>query len=229
MTASPDALIHLDGLTKVFYTDEVETHALSGIHLEIQKGEYVAISGPSGLRQVHAALDPGPARLAHGRHLHAQQQAGAGARPLGAGAHPQPGDRVHLPELQPHRRPHGLRERRAAPHLPRHEGRRAQGARERGPRARGHGPPREAPAQPALRRSAAARGGGPRARGRALDPPRRRAHGEPRLEERRRGHGRCCASCTARARRSAWSRTTLASPATRTAPSTSSTAGWWTR
>jgi putative ABC transport system ATP-binding protein len=41
-------LIQLQGLTKVFYTDEVETHALSGIHLEIQKGEYVAISGPSG-------------------------------------------------------------------------------------------------------------------------------------------------------------------------------------
>ena len=43
-----DPLIRLDGLTKVFYTDEVETHALAGIHLEIQKGEYVAISGPSG-------------------------------------------------------------------------------------------------------------------------------------------------------------------------------------
>jgi putative ABC transport system ATP-binding protein len=43
-----DTLIHLEGLTKVFYTDEVETHALSGIHLDIQKGEYVAISGPSG-------------------------------------------------------------------------------------------------------------------------------------------------------------------------------------
>jgi putative ABC transport system ATP-binding protein len=48
MTASNDTLIHLEGLTKVFYTDEVETHALSGIHLDIQKGEYVAISGPSG-------------------------------------------------------------------------------------------------------------------------------------------------------------------------------------
>ena len=43
-----ETLIHLEGLTKVFYTDEVETHALSGIHLDIQKGEYVAISGPSG-------------------------------------------------------------------------------------------------------------------------------------------------------------------------------------
>jgi putative ABC transport system ATP-binding protein len=48
MTASPDSLIRLEGLTKVFYTDEVETHALAGIHLDIQRGEYVAISGPSG-------------------------------------------------------------------------------------------------------------------------------------------------------------------------------------
>jgi putative ABC transport system ATP-binding protein len=48
MSAVPEALIHLEGLRKVFYTDEVETHALSGIHLEIQRGEYVAIAGPSG-------------------------------------------------------------------------------------------------------------------------------------------------------------------------------------
>jgi putative ABC transport system ATP-binding protein len=41
-------LIHLENLTKVFYTDELETHALSGIQLEIQKGEYIAIAGPSG-------------------------------------------------------------------------------------------------------------------------------------------------------------------------------------
>jgi putative ABC transport system ATP-binding protein len=43
-----DSLIRLDGVTKVFVTDEVETHALAGIHMEIRKGEYVAISGPSG-------------------------------------------------------------------------------------------------------------------------------------------------------------------------------------
>jgi putative ABC transport system ATP-binding protein len=42
------SLIKLDGVTKVFLTDEVETHALSGIHLEILKGEYVSIAGPSG-------------------------------------------------------------------------------------------------------------------------------------------------------------------------------------
>jgi putative ABC transport system ATP-binding protein len=43
-----EALIHLDNLTKVFTTDEVETHALAGVHLTINRGEYVAIAGPSG-------------------------------------------------------------------------------------------------------------------------------------------------------------------------------------
>ena len=46
--SSTDPLIHLSDVKKVFYTDEVETHALSGIHLDIQKGEYVSIAGPSG-------------------------------------------------------------------------------------------------------------------------------------------------------------------------------------
>lgn len=41
-------LIQIQDLTKVFYTDEIETHALSGVHLSIAKGEYVAMSGPSG-------------------------------------------------------------------------------------------------------------------------------------------------------------------------------------
>ena len=48
MSASAETLIRLEGVTKVFYTDEVETHALSGIHLEIRDGEYVSIAGPSG-------------------------------------------------------------------------------------------------------------------------------------------------------------------------------------
>ncbi len=41
-------LIRLDSVTKVFLTDEVETHALSGIHLDIRDGEYISIAGPSG-------------------------------------------------------------------------------------------------------------------------------------------------------------------------------------
>lgn len=41
-------LIQLEGIKKVFYTDEVETYALSNVDLEIRKGEYVSIAGPSG-------------------------------------------------------------------------------------------------------------------------------------------------------------------------------------
>ena len=48
MTSADPALIRLEGIKKVFYTDEVETHALSEVHLEIRRGEYVAIAGPSG-------------------------------------------------------------------------------------------------------------------------------------------------------------------------------------
>jgi putative ABC transport system ATP-binding protein len=43
-----DTVIHLEGVKKVFLTDEVETHALAGIDLEMHRGEYISISGPSG-------------------------------------------------------------------------------------------------------------------------------------------------------------------------------------
>ena len=56
MTASPStesglrngALISLQGVSKIFYTDEVETHALAGVVLDINKGDYISIAGPSG-------------------------------------------------------------------------------------------------------------------------------------------------------------------------------------
>ena len=48
LTPATDAIIKLEGIKKVFLTDEVETHALSDVHLEVRQGEYVAISGPSG-------------------------------------------------------------------------------------------------------------------------------------------------------------------------------------
>ena len=47
MTAT-ETIIQIEDLTKIFYTDEIETHALSGVHLNINRGEYVAMSGPSG-------------------------------------------------------------------------------------------------------------------------------------------------------------------------------------
>ena len=46
--SSLDFVIRLTDVNKVFYTDEVETHALSNINLDIRKGEYVSIAGPSG-------------------------------------------------------------------------------------------------------------------------------------------------------------------------------------
>ena len=46
--AANGTMIRMENITKVFYTDEIETHALSGIHMEIRKGEYVSIAGPSG-------------------------------------------------------------------------------------------------------------------------------------------------------------------------------------
>ena len=48
MSANGQPVIRLEGVTKVFFTDEVETHALSGVHLDIRNGEFVSIAGPSG-------------------------------------------------------------------------------------------------------------------------------------------------------------------------------------
>src|SRR3954469_16645478 len=43
-----EPLIRMIDIKKIFYTEDVETHALSGVHLDINKGEYVSIAGPSG-------------------------------------------------------------------------------------------------------------------------------------------------------------------------------------
>lgn len=48
MADGNNTLIKMESVKKVFYTDEVETHALSEIHLEVRRGEYISISGPSG-------------------------------------------------------------------------------------------------------------------------------------------------------------------------------------
>ncbi|HEX8251562.1 MAG TPA: ABC transporter ATP-binding protein [Thermoanaerobaculia bacterium] len=43
-----ESLIQIQNMSKVFFTDELETHALTNVHLEVQKGEYLSIAGPSG-------------------------------------------------------------------------------------------------------------------------------------------------------------------------------------
>src|SRR6266496_4027355 len=150
MSPSENSLIRLEGLTKVFFTDEVETHALSGIHLDIQRGEYVAISGPSGcgkstLLSILGLLDS-PTEGTYVLNdksvqgLNLSERARIRNREIGFIF-----QRINLiSDLR-------VRERGAAPHLPRDEGHRAQGARPPGPRAGGDGAPREAPAEPALR------------------------------------------------------------------------------
>jgi putative ABC transport system ATP-binding protein len=48
MSNNNESLICLEGITKVFFTDEVETHALDQVSFEIKRGEFVSIAGPSG-------------------------------------------------------------------------------------------------------------------------------------------------------------------------------------
>jgi putative ABC transport system ATP-binding protein len=48
MQTGNQPLIHLEGVSKVFYTEDVETHALANVHLEVREGQYLAIAGPSG-------------------------------------------------------------------------------------------------------------------------------------------------------------------------------------
>ena len=154
------ALIQLQNVSKIFYTDEVETHALDGVDLSIHPGEYVAISGPSGcgkstLLSILGLLDSpttGDYTLNGQPVAQLSQAERARTRNREVG--------FIFQSFQPDRRPDGPRERRAAADLPRHAAGRTAGAGDRGAREGGDGAPREAPAEPALRGAAAARGGG---------------------------------------------------------------------
>jgi putative ABC transport system ATP-binding protein len=112
-----DTVIKLDGLTKVFLTDEVETHALSGIHLEINRGDYIAIAGPSGcgkstLLSILGLLDS-PSEGSYTLN----------GRPVQELTHRERArvrNRIHLPGVQSDRRPDRVRKRRTAADLSRH-------------------------------------------------------------------------------------------------------------
>jgi putative ABC transport system ATP-binding protein len=43
-----ETMIRLEGVTKTFFTDDIETRALQDVDLDIERGEFVSIAGPSG-------------------------------------------------------------------------------------------------------------------------------------------------------------------------------------
>ena len=177
------SLIHLDNVSKVFYTDEVETHALDTVTLDIFNGEYIAIEGPSGcgkstLLSILGLLDT-PTDGSYTLHdrpvaqLSQAERARTRNREIGFifQSFNLIGDlsvyeNVELPLTYRGMRPS---ERK--------------GTRDRGPREGGDGASGQTSPQPTVGRPAAARGGGPRGRRRALDPARRRADRESRLEK----------------------------------------------
>jgi hypothetical protein len=73
-------LIRMENISKVFYADEVETHALSGINLEMRKGEYVSVAGPSGSGKSTLVCAHRPAGFSYGRGLRLERGTGPRAR-----------------------------------------------------------------------------------------------------------------------------------------------------
>src|SRR6185503_11543451 len=109
-------LIQLDNIEKVFLTDEVETHALSKVSMEIRHGDYVSISGPSGcgkstLLSILGLLD---SPTSGSYKLRGEAVASAKSR-----------DRVYFPEFQSDWRSDCLAERRTAADVSRAQPRRA--------------------------------------------------------------------------------------------------------
>ncbi len=102
MADSTTALIRMVGLKKVFLTDEVETHALSGVHLEIREGEFVAVAGPSGCGKSTLLSNMGLLDSpTEGQYLLDDHRRRTSRARTGPSA--QPDHRIHLPELQPDR------------------------------------------------------------------------------------------------------------------------------
>ena len=212
MAQSNGALIRVENLHKVFVTEEVETHALAGIHLSIGQGEYVSIAGPSGcgkstLMAILGLLDSpteGDYWLSDEpvANLSASQRARIRNRQVGFifQSFNLIGDLTvyenvelpltyrGMPSAERKQRTQEALERVGMSHRMKHYPAQLSGGQQQ----------RVAVARAVV--------------GRAVHPAGRRAHRQPRLQQRRRGHGAAGASCTARAPRSAWSRTTPATP-----------------
>ena len=114
MALAIDPLIRMDGVSKIFHTEEVETHALSPDRPGDPGRRVRRHLRALGLRQDHAALDSRPARFAQRGELRARGRAGRDAVARAARPGPEQGHRIHLPVLQPDRRSRRVPQRRAA-------------------------------------------------------------------------------------------------------------------
>src|ERR1700758_2937410 len=92
-----NAMLKMTGLSKAYRTEVVETYALREFDLSVAQGEFVAVTGPSGLGQDDLPDDRRPAGAADRRALRARWRRRELARRRRALAHPQPEDRLHLP------------------------------------------------------------------------------------------------------------------------------------
>ena len=180
--------------------------------------------GPVGLRQVHPDEHDRLPRHAVRRRVLAQRLPGLGAGRRRAGPHPEQGDRVRVPDLQPAarapRRCTTWSCRWSTPASRRSSGKELASEALRRVRP---GRPDAPPPERAVRRPAPARRDRARAGQPAQHPAGRRADRQPRLDHQRGDHGACSRSSTPRARPSSWSPTNTTSPRTPTARSTSRT------
>ncbi len=108
MTNATPTLIHLKDIKKVFYTDEVETHALADVHLEIKQGEYVANGGPSGCGKTTLLSLLGLLDSTHGRRVSPRRRTGRRTRRGAARPREKPSDRFYFPGVQSDRRSYRL-------------------------------------------------------------------------------------------------------------------------
>ena len=176
-------------MTKTYVLGDIEVHALRGVDLTIERGEFLAVMGASGsgkstLMNMLGCLDRPDQRPLHPR--------GRGRRAterVGAGDDPQQANRLRFSELQPAVANLGARERRAAAVLLGVD-RRRRASRGRPGEAGGTGGPRAEPSESALGRTAATRRDCARAGQSSVDTAGRRADRQSRLDQLGRDNGR---------------------------------------